>query len=152
LTASGAGEDIPLDSEINGTIFPSNSDLGALAALNTRKVSSPAIHSDSVRRRPPFSEDVVAEAHPQEDGISGVQKKRPTDRRVQEAASVPGRSMTKYDRNRLYKEVWKMPMRTLACQYGVSDSALRKSCCRLGVPTHPMVHPAMRRRESHRDR
>ena len=43
----------------------------------------------------------------------------------------------RYSRNRLYELVWKIPMRTLALQYGVSDSALRKACCRLLVPLPP---------------
>ena len=140
LTASGAGEHILLDSEIDGTIFVSNSDLGSIAALNARKVSSPAIHSDSVRENPTISEDIPTVAHPQEESIRGVRKNLLTDYRVQEAASVPGRSMTKYDRNRLYEEVWKTPTRTLAGQYGVSNVALRKTCCRLGVPTPPRGH------------
>lgn len=50
---------------------------------------------------------------------------------------MPSMLRNRYDRDRLYEGVWTSPMRTLARQYGVSDSALRKICCRLAVPIPP---------------
>jgi hypothetical protein len=50
---------------------------------------------------------------------------------------VPAGLNSRYNRDRLYAEVWTKPMRALASQYGVSDSALRKTCCRLLVPIPP---------------
>jgi hypothetical protein len=43
---------------------------------------------------------------------------------------------SRYDREKLYEQVWKVPMRTLAKEYGVSDVALAKACRKLHVP-HP---------------
>lgn len=43
----------------------------------------------------------------------------------------------KYDREKLYKEVWKEPVSTVAQRYGVSDTALAKACRRLNVPLPP---------------
>jgi len=40
-----------------------------------------------------------------------------------------------YDRNQLYEEVWREPLRDVAKRYGVSDVALGKICRRLAVPT-----------------
>jgi hypothetical protein len=46
----------------------------------------------------------------------------------------------RYKRERLYDEVWTYPMRTVAPHYGVSDVALRKTCCKLHVPLPPEGH------------
>ena len=45
--------------------------------------------------------------------------------------------MDKYDRNKLYEEVWHEPVSTVAKRYGVSDTALAKACRRLNVPLPP---------------
>ena len=42
---------------------------------------------------------------------------------------------TKYDRDKLYNEIWKKPMTTVAASYGISDVALNKMCKKLNVPT-----------------
>jgi hypothetical protein len=42
--------------------------------------------------------------------------------------------LRKYNREVLYKEVWKHPVRQLAEKYGVSDVGLAKACRKLGVP------------------
>jgi transposase-like protein len=41
---------------------------------------------------------------------------------------------SRYDREELYEKVWKLPLRVLAREYGVSDVALAKACRRLHVP------------------
>jgi hypothetical protein len=41
---------------------------------------------------------------------------------------------SRYDREELYEKVWKVPIRILAREYGVSDVALAKTCKRLHVP------------------
>jgi len=40
-----------------------------------------------------------------------------------------------YVRKQLYEEVWSQPMTRIAKVYGVSDSAVRKACVKLNVPT-----------------
>ncbi len=45
--------------------------------------------------------------------------------------------MNKYDRNKLYEEVWLEPVSTVADRYGVSNTALAKACRRLNVPLPP---------------
>jgi hypothetical protein len=40
----------------------------------------------------------------------------------------------RYERQKLYDEVWAEPVRTVAKRYGVSDVALRKTCQKLAVP------------------
>ena len=47
---------------------------------------------------------------------------------------------TTVTRELLYEQVWKTPMSRLARDYGVSDSALAKTCRRLGVPLPPRGH------------
>jgi hypothetical protein len=47
---------------------------------------------------------------------------------------MPAVRTSRYDRRKLYKEVWKTPMKKLAKQYGVSASGLRKACTRLQIP------------------
>jgi len=41
---------------------------------------------------------------------------------------------SRYDRKELFEKVWKAPMRTVAKEYVVSDSALGKTCKKLHVP------------------
>lgn len=43
----------------------------------------------------------------------------------------------KYDREKLYQEVWAEPTSTVAIRYGVSDVALAKACRAMAVPTPP---------------
>ena len=40
----------------------------------------------------------------------------------------------RYEREKLYDEVWAEPVQTVARRYGVSDVALRKTCEKLAVP------------------
>ena len=47
---------------------------------------------------------------------------------------------TTVTRELLYEQVWETPMSRLARDYGVSDSALAKTCRRLGVPLPPRGH------------
>ncbi len=45
--------------------------------------------------------------------------------------------MSRYDRVKLYEEVWKEPVSVVAKRYGVSDTALAKVCRRLDIPLPP---------------
>lgn len=45
-----------------------------------------------------------------------------------------------YEREKLYKEVWKVPMTTLSKRYGVSDVALRTQCKKMGIPLPKAGH------------
>jgi hypothetical protein len=40
----------------------------------------------------------------------------------------------RYDRNKLYEEVWSQPVQTVAKSYGVSGRGLGKVCSKLKVP------------------
>lgn len=40
----------------------------------------------------------------------------------------------------LYDRVWKMPLRKLAAEFGISDQGLAKACRRHAIPTPPMGH------------
>jgi hypothetical protein len=44
---------------------------------------------------------------------------------------------TRYEREKLYEEVWSHPVTKVAEQYGVSDVAIRKICVKLKVPLPP---------------
>lgn len=46
----------------------------------------------------------------------------------------------KYEREKLYEEVWAEPVVAVAKRYGISDVGLRKICKRLGVPLPPLGH------------
>jgi hypothetical protein len=48
--------------------------------------------------------------------------------------AVPPGLMSRYNRKELYEQVWKVPMRKLANEYGVSDVALAKTCKKLHIP------------------
>lgn len=45
--------------------------------------------------------------------------------------------MKKYDREKLYQEVWKEPVSIVAKRYDVSDTALAKVCRRMNIPLPP---------------
>jgi hypothetical protein len=47
---------------------------------------------------------------------------------------IPATPNSSYDREELYENVRKLPMRILAKEYGVSDVALAKTCRKLLVP------------------
>ena len=44
----------------------------------------------------------------------------------------------RYERAKLYEEIWEEPVTTVAKRYGVSDVALRKICKQLAVPLPPL--------------
>ena len=44
---------------------------------------------------------------------------------------------SKYDRQRLYEEVWREPTQQVAKRYGVSDVAIAKACALLDIPKPP---------------
>lgn len=66
-----------------------------------------------------------------EDTSRETSSSSPTSSPKAECAAIPTSS---YDSEDLYEKVWKLPMRTLAREYGVSDVALAKTCRRLKVP------------------
>ncbi len=54
------------------------------------------------------------------------------------AARLPGSlPPSRYDRQRLYEEVWSEPTQRVAQRYGVSDVAIGKACSLLGIPKPP---------------
>ncbi|MGD0939573.1 MAG: helix-turn-helix domain-containing protein [Terracidiphilus sp.] len=55
----------------------------------------------------------------------------------QEKLTVLASLVSRYNRDRLYEEVWKYPMRTVAGMYQVSDVALANTCKKLHIPTPP---------------
>ena len=46
----------------------------------------------------------------------------------------------RYEREKLYEEVWADPVSTVAKRYGVSDVALRKTCHKLAIPIPARGH------------
>jgi hypothetical protein len=58
-------------------------------------------------------------------------------RSTEDLPKVPASLMERYDRQRLYEEVWASPMRDLAKKYGMSDVGLAKTCRKLLVPIPP---------------
>ena len=50
----------------------------------------------------------------------------------------------RYERDKLYEEVWTQPMLTVAARYGVSSVALAKTCRKLAVPTPPRGYWALK--------
>jgi hypothetical protein len=48
--------------------------------------------------------------------------------------SVPLGLMSRYNRKELYNKVWRLPMRILAKEFGISDVALAKTCKKLHIP------------------
>ena len=51
------------------------------------------------------------------------------------AEHIPYMLLARYNREKLYEEVWSQPMCKLAAQYSVSDVALAKTCKKLKIPT-----------------
>jgi len=49
----------------------------------------------------------------------------------------------RYEREKLYAEVWEEPMLTVAARYGVSSVAMAKTCRKLAVPTPPRGYWAL---------
>lgn len=60
--------------------------------------------------------------------------KSKTPRTSPQPIAVPAGLMSRYDRQELYNKVWKLPMRLLAKEFGVSNVALAKTCKKLHVP------------------
>jgi integrase len=50
------------------------------------------------------------------------------------SSAVSAQVTSRYDREELYEKVWKVPMQTVAREYGVSDVAMGKTCRKLHVP------------------
>lgn len=48
-----------------------------------------------------------------------------------------GTKTIRFERQKLYEQVWEKPMTTLAAEYGLSDVGLRKICKRLSIPLPP---------------
>jgi hypothetical protein len=67
---------------------------------------------------------------------ASVPKGRPTS----PAAAAPRRPVrhsSRYDRQRLYDEIWKEPSETVAKRYGVTGVALAKACRLMDIPKPP---------------
>lgn len=50
------------------------------------------------------------------------------------AFSASRELLAKYDRDKLYRQVWERPMQTVAKEYRISDVALAKTCRKLAIP------------------
>lgn len=55
-----------------------------------------------------------------------------------EPLRVSVRNMSRYDREKLYADVWNKPLNQLAMEYGASDSVLAHRCKILHIPTPPI--------------
>lgn len=86
--------------------------------------------------------------------LAGVARRQvSTERRPRPAISERGRRVgrhpsapapplrrlppSRYDRERLYNEVWAEPTQKVAERYGVSDEAVAKACTLLDIPKPP---------------
>ncbi len=72
-----------------------------------------------------------------EDKRRGLSKSIVTRRRsCPSRTGTPARSVppSRYDRERLYEEVWTEPTQKVAKRYGVSDVAIAKACASLNIP------------------
>ena len=81
-------------------------------------------------RRPVMAQRVINSSSDCRDGLRSAPSSR-------NPLTVLASLNARYNRERLYDEVWTYPMRTVAPHYGVSDVALRKTCCKLHVPIPP---------------
>ena len=54
------------------------------------------------------------------------------------SAELTGRSVHTVSREELYIQVWSKPMMRLAAEYGVTGTALKKTCTRHQIPTPPL--------------
>ncbi|MCC6586724.1 MAG: hypothetical protein IT168_08540 [Bryobacterales bacterium] len=52
----------------------------------------------------------------------------------QPSPRVPHRLPARFDREKLYEQIWSQPIGKLAPEYGVSDVALAKTCRKLLIP------------------
>jgi len=68
-------------------------------------------------------------------GRSVVSKRRPNA--IGPSTPVPTLPQSRYDRERLYEEVWNEPTQKVAKLYGVSDVAIAKACALLDIPKPP---------------
>jgi len=64
-----------------------------------------------------------------------VSKRRPNA--IGPSTSVPSLPQSRYNRVRLYEEVWAEPTQKVAKLYGVSDVAIAKACTLLDIPKPP---------------
>ena len=58
---------------------------------------------------------------------------------------LSARALARYDRERVYDEVWSDPTRRVAARYGVSDAMLWRVCRQLQVPKPPRGYWAKKR-------
>ncbi len=75
-----------------------------------------------------------------EDKRQGVSKSIVSKRRSfpsKTGARVRNVLSSRYDRERLYEEVWREPTQKVAERYGVSDVAIAKACALLNIPKPP---------------
>lgn len=66
-------------------------------------------------------------------GRETVRPESPSPAKPTPAQFCPSR----YDRQRLYEEVWSEPTQQVAKRYGVSDVAIAKACALLAIPKPP---------------
>ena len=64
---------------------------------------------------------------------------------VPETQERYGQTFNIYNREELYREVWKLPVTEVAKRYGVSDVSIHKVCKSLNIPTPPAGYWAKRK-------
>jgi len=102
------------------------------AQLITRTAVAPLVTVNKSAKRKRAKRPIRAS---QQNHISVRAAAKPKKSRTStELLSVSPRLLSRYDREELYEKAWKMPMRILAKEYGVSDVALAKTCRKLLVP------------------
>ena len=77
-----------------------------------------------------------AASGPRRDGPGKAEREKQRAEREKQAYEVRA-LLTKYDRDKLYDQVWSAPALTVAKEYGFSSVWLGKICRRLKVPVPP---------------
>jgi hypothetical protein len=70
----------------------------------------------------------------QRDGESAIRREAARQHQMTARSSL---HRSRYDRSRLYEELWAEPTQKVAQRHGVSDVAIAKACTLLDIPKPP---------------
>jgi hypothetical protein len=114
--------------------------LAVVELLRTHQACDEKILSDLVRTEKMRS--ILADVNRRR-ASAERQVKRVSGRRLRPDSSTTAKPTparfppSRYDRQRLYNEVWTEPTQQVARRYGVSDVAIAKACALLDIPKPP---------------
>lgn len=67
-----------------------------------------------------------------------LEGQRRSDPKVAQLAAAT--ASARYDRERLFDQLWSEPMKEIATKYGMSEAAMSSLCRKLEIPTPPRGH------------